>query len=95
MTQLSTSVGFDSRTLMAFTKSGEVFSFDDRDYLFTFTSASSGYVVIQLSTSVGSDGHTMALTESGEEFSWGHGDYLFIIYHSFYLPLHLLHQVML
>ena len=34
-----------------------------------------GYVVIQLSTSVGSDGHTMALTESGEVFSWGDGDY--------------------
>ena len=31
--------------------------------------------MIQLSTSVGSDGHTMALTESGEVFSWGDGDY--------------------
>ena len=29
----------------------------------------------QLSTSVGSDGHSMALTESGEVFSWGDGDY--------------------
>ena len=34
-----------------------------------------GYVVTQLSTSVGSDGHSMALTESGEVFSWGDGDY--------------------
>ena len=29
----------------------------------------------QMSTSVGSDGHSMALTESGEVFSWGDGDY--------------------
>ena len=35
----------------------------------------SGFVVTQLVTSVGSDGHSMALTESGEVFSWGDGDY--------------------
>jgi len=35
----------------------------------------SGFVVVQLATSVGSDGHSMALTESGEVFSWGDGDY--------------------
>ena len=29
----------------------------------------------QMSTSVGSDGHSMALTESGEVYSWGDGDY--------------------
>lgn len=28
-----------------------------------------------LSSSVGSDGHSLALTESGEIFSWGDGDY--------------------
>ena len=31
--------------------------------------------MVQLATSVGSDGHSMALTESGEVFSWGDGDY--------------------
>lgn len=35
----------------------------------------SGYVVTQLATSCGSDGHSLALTESGEVFSWGDGDY--------------------
>lgn len=34
-----------------------------------------GYVVTQLATSCGSDGHSLALTESGEVFSWGDGDY--------------------
>jgi len=34
-----------------------------------------GFVIVQLATSVGSDGHSMALTESGEVFSWGDGDY--------------------
>lgn len=34
-----------------------------------------GYVVIQLVTSCGSDGHSMALTETGEVFSWGDGDF--------------------
>lgn len=38
-------------------------------------SAPSGFVVTQLVTSCGSDGHSMALTESGEVFSWGDGDY--------------------
>lgn len=37
--------------------------------------SSSGFVVTQLVTSCGSDGHSMALTESGEVFSWGDGDY--------------------
>lgn len=34
-----------------------------------------GFVVTQLTTSCGSDGHSMALTESGEVFSWGDGDF--------------------
>lgn len=34
-----------------------------------------GFIVTQVSTSVGSDGHSLALTESGEVFSWGDGDY--------------------
>ncbi|KAK7467957.1 hypothetical protein BaRGS_00036800 [Batillaria attramentaria] len=34
-----------------------------------------GFVVTQVATSVGSDGHSLALTESGEVFSWGDGDY--------------------
>ena len=34
-----------------------------------------GYVVTQLVTSCGSDGHSLALTETGEVFSWGDGDY--------------------
>lgn len=34
-----------------------------------------GYVVIQLVTSCGSDGHSIALTETGEVFSWGDGDF--------------------
>ena len=38
-------------------------------------SCHSGFVVTQLVTSVGSDGHSMALTECGEVFSWGDGDY--------------------
>lgn len=36
---------------------------------------SAGYVVTQLVTSYGSDGHSLALTETGEVFSWGDGDY--------------------
>lgn len=39
------------------------------------TAVLKGFVVIQLATSVGSDGHTLAVTESGEVFSWGDGDY--------------------
>ena len=35
----------------------------------------SGFVIVQLSTSAGSDGHSLALAESGEVFSWGDGDY--------------------
>lgn len=34
-----------------------------------------GFVVTQIATSVGADGHSLALTESGEVFSWGDGDY--------------------
>ncbi|XP_077988697.1 putative E3 ubiquitin-protein ligase HERC1 [Glandiceps talaboti] len=47
------------------------------DDLHTLTtiSALQGFVVTQLVTSCGSDGHSMALTESGEVFSWGDGDY--------------------
>ncbi|XP_033110674.1 probable E3 ubiquitin-protein ligase HERC1 [Anneissia japonica] len=41
----------------------------------TVISAIQGFVVTQLVTSCGSDGHSMALTESGEVFSWGDGDY--------------------
>ncbi|XP_028298817.1 probable E3 ubiquitin-protein ligase HERC1 isoform X3 [Gouania willdenowi] len=41
----------------------------------TCTDQYSGFVVTQLVTSCGSDGHSMALTESGEVFSWGDGDY--------------------
>lgn len=42
---------------------------------FTFCLVFAGFVVTQLVTSCGSDGHSMALTESGEVFSWGDGDY--------------------
>uniref|UniRef100_A0A4W3J8I3 HECT-type E3 ubiquitin transferase n=1 Tax=Callorhinchus milii TaxID=7868 RepID=A0A4W3J8I3_CALMI len=41
----------------------------------TVIAALQGYVVTQLVTSCGSDGHSMTLTESGEVFSWGDGDY--------------------
>uniref|UniRef100_A0A3B5B4H8 Uncharacterized protein n=1 Tax=Stegastes partitus TaxID=144197 RepID=A0A3B5B4H8_9TELE len=44
-------------------------SFLTDSYLWT------GYVVTQLVTSCGSDGHSMALTETGEVFSWGDGDF--------------------
>ena len=33
------------------------------------------YVVKKISSSRGSDGHTLALTTNGEVFSWGDGDY--------------------
>lgn len=39
------------------------------------TESTAGYVVVQLVTSCGSDGHSMALTETGEVFSWGDGDF--------------------
>ncbi|KAK7896525.1 hypothetical protein WMY93_021850 [Mugilogobius chulae] len=42
-------------------------------YVPTIISAFQGYVVTQLVTSCGSDGHSMALTETGEVFSWGMG----------------------
>ncbi|XP_065100040.1 probable E3 ubiquitin-protein ligase HERC1 isoform X2 [Paramisgurnus dabryanus] len=44
-------------------------------YAPTIISALQGYVVTQLVTSYGSDGHSLALTETGEVFSWGDGDY--------------------
>ncbi|XP_037609796.1 probable E3 ubiquitin-protein ligase HERC1 isoform X7 [Sebastes umbrosus] len=44
-------------------------------YIPTVISAFQGYVVTQLVTSCGSDGHSMALTETGEVFSWGDGDF--------------------
>ncbi|XP_032396192.1 probable E3 ubiquitin-protein ligase HERC1 isoform X4 [Etheostoma spectabile] len=44
-------------------------------YVPTIISAFQGYVVTQLVTSCGSDGHSMALTETGEVFSWGDGDF--------------------
>ncbi|CAH1119370.1 unnamed protein product, partial [Phaedon cochleariae] len=34
-----------------------------------------GFVIVDLATAVGSDGHSLALAESGEVFSWGDGDY--------------------
>ncbi|KAK5649906.1 hypothetical protein RI129_000935 [Pyrocoelia pectoralis] len=34
-----------------------------------------GFVITDLDTSVGSDGHSLALAESGEVFSWGDGDF--------------------
>ncbi|XP_077974377.1 putative E3 ubiquitin-protein ligase HERC1 isoform X2 [Styela clava] len=47
---------------------------DDLNTLSVVT-ALQGFVVTQLATSTGSDGHSLALTESGEVFSWGDGDY--------------------
>lgn len=44
-------------------------------YVPTIISAFQGYMVTQLATSCGSDGHSMALTETGEVFSWGDGDF--------------------
>lgn len=41
----------------------------------TAISALHGFVIVQIATSVGSDGHSLALAESGEVFSWGDGDY--------------------
>ena len=38
-------------------------------------SALQGFIVTHISSSVGSDGHSIAITESGEVFSWGDGDY--------------------
>lgn len=34
-----------------------------------------GFVITDLATSIGSDGHSLALAESGEVFSWGDGDF--------------------
>ncbi|KAL3277276.1 hypothetical protein HHI36_012626 [Cryptolaemus montrouzieri] len=41
----------------------------------TVISSLQGFVITDLATSVGSDGHSLALAESGEVFSWGDGDY--------------------
>ncbi|KAK7116135.1 hypothetical protein V1264_001871 [Littorina saxatilis] len=41
----------------------------------TIITSLQGFVITQVATSTGSDGHTLALTESGEVFSWGDGDY--------------------
>ncbi|GFS09040.1 HECT and RLD domain-containing E3 ubiquitin protein ligase family member 1 [Elysia marginata] len=41
----------------------------------TAISALQGFIIVQVATSAGSDGHSMALAESGEVFSWGDGDY--------------------
>ena len=38
-------------------------------------SALQGFIVTHISSSVGSDGHSLAITESGEVFTWGDGDY--------------------
>jgi len=34
-----------------------------------------GYVIVQLATSLGGDGHSLAIADTGELFSWGDGDY--------------------
>lgn len=41
----------------------------------TVISGLQGYVITQLATSCGSDGHSLALSEGGEVFSWGDGDW--------------------
>lgn len=41
----------------------------------TMISALQGFVITQVATSIGSDGHSLALTETGEVFSWGDGDF--------------------
>ncbi|XP_044756783.1 probable E3 ubiquitin-protein ligase HERC1 [Coccinella septempunctata] len=41
----------------------------------TVISCLQGFVITDLATSVGSDGHSLALAESGEVFSWGDGDF--------------------
>ncbi|XP_063888404.1 probable E3 ubiquitin-protein ligase HERC1 isoform X2 [Scylla paramamosain] len=41
----------------------------------TVISTLQGFVVTQVATSCGSDGHSLAVTDSGEVFSWGDGDY--------------------
>ncbi|KAK7085896.1 putative E3 ubiquitin-protein ligase herc1 [Halocaridina rubra] len=41
----------------------------------TVISTLQGFVVTQVASSCGSDGHSLAVTDSGEVFSWGDGDY--------------------
>lgn len=41
-------------------------------YLFI---TSLGYVIVQLASSLGGDGHSIAVADTGEVFSWGDGDY--------------------
>lgn len=43
--------------------------------ILTMISALQGFVITQVATSIGSDGHSLALTETGEVFSWGDGDF--------------------
>lgn len=44
-------------------------------YTPTLIAALQGYVIRDVVSSCGSDGHSLALAESGEVFSWGDGDY--------------------
>lgn len=44
-------------------------------HVLTVISCLQGFVITDLASSVGSDGHSLALAESGEVFSWGDGDY--------------------
>ena len=39
-------------------------------------------IVCQVSSSKGSDGHTLALTTNGEVFSWGDGKICFVSTHA-------------
>ncbi|XP_045467504.1 probable E3 ubiquitin-protein ligase HERC1 isoform X2 [Harmonia axyridis] len=41
----------------------------------TVISCLQGFVITDMASSVGSDGHSLALAESGEVFSWGDGDF--------------------
>lgn len=47
----------------------------DNLHTLSIISSLQGFVIIDLATSCGSDGHSLALAESGEVFSWGDGDY--------------------
>ncbi|KAF5282986.1 hypothetical protein FQA39_LY04857 [Lamprigera yunnana] len=47
----------------------------DDMYSLTVISSLQGFVITDVATSVGSDGHSLALAESGEVFSWGDGDF--------------------
>ncbi|XP_065224595.1 probable E3 ubiquitin-protein ligase HERC1 isoform X2 [Planococcus citri] len=47
----------------------------DDIYVPSIISTLQGYVVIQVASSCGSDGHSLAVTDTGEVFSWGDGDF--------------------